>query len=84
MGEECHTTLRKCSRRVVGNAFPVYADALSLGCRLVSDFFLPVVGGVEVHIYSLGIQLQKLGHKVRSFSRRYVHETDADTARRSS
>ncbi|KAJ9090926.1 hypothetical protein QFC19_009352 [Naganishia cerealis] len=31
---------------------------------LVSDFFLPVVGGVEVHIYSLGIQLQKLGHKV--------------------
>ncbi|KAJ9109555.1 hypothetical protein QFC20_003301 [Naganishia adeliensis] len=31
---------------------------------LVSDFFLPAVGGVEVHIYSLGIELQRLGHKV--------------------
>ena len=32
--------------------------------RLVSDFFLPAVGGVEVHIYSLGVELQRRGHKV--------------------
>jgi phosphatidylinositol glycan class A protein len=31
---------------------------------MVSDFFLPVVGGVEGHIYSLGIEMVKRGHKV--------------------
>lgn len=31
---------------------------------MISDFFLPVVGGVEGHIYSLGIELIKRGHKV--------------------
>jgi len=31
---------------------------------MISDFFLPVVGGVEGHIYSLAIELQKMGHKV--------------------
>ena len=32
--------------------------------RMVSDFFLPVVGGVEGHIYSLGIELMRRGHRV--------------------
>ncbi len=31
---------------------------------MVSDFFLPVVGGVEGHIYSLGIELIRQGHRV--------------------
>ncbi len=30
---------------------------------MVSDFFLPVVGGVEGHIYSLGVELMRRGHK---------------------
>ena len=33
---------------------------------MVSDFFLPVVGGVEGHIYSLGIELMRRGHRVGS------------------
>lgn len=32
---------------------------------MVSDFFHPVVGGVEGHIYSLGIELMSRGHRVR-------------------
>lgn len=32
---------------------------------MISDFFLPVVGGVEGHIYSLSVELIKRGHKVR-------------------
>jgi hypothetical protein len=31
---------------------------------MVSDFFLPVVGGVEGHIYSLGVELMRRGHRV--------------------
>ncbi len=31
---------------------------------LVSDFFLPVAGGIELHIYSLGLQLVARGHNV--------------------
>ncbi len=30
--------------------------------RMVSDFFLPVVGGVEGHIYSLGVELMPAAH----------------------
>ncbi|KAF8520944.1 transferase, partial [Hysterangium stoloniferum] len=32
--------------------------------RLISDFFHPNVGGVENHIYMLGVNLLKRGHKV--------------------
>ncbi|ORY21988.1 transferase [Naematelia encephala] len=35
-----------------------------LSIAMVSDFFLPVVGGVEGHIYSLGLTLQARGHRV--------------------
>jgi phosphatidylinositol glycan class A protein len=31
---------------------------------MVSDFFLPVIGGVEGHIYSLGVELMRRGHRV--------------------
>jgi phosphatidylinositol N-acetylglucosaminyltransferase subunit A len=31
---------------------------------LISDFFLPVAGGVELHIFSLGLQLVARGHHV--------------------
>ncbi len=31
---------------------------------LISDFFLPIAGGVELHIYSLGLQLVARGHNV--------------------
>ena len=31
---------------------------------MVSDFFHPVVGGVEGHIYALGVELMRRGHKV--------------------
>jgi len=33
---------------------------------MISDFFLPVIGGVEGHIYSLSVELLKRGHRVRS------------------
>jgi hypothetical protein len=32
--------------------------------RMISDFFLPVIGGVEGHIYSLSVELMKRGHRV--------------------
>ncbi|ORX40248.1 hypothetical protein BD324DRAFT_641151 [Kockovaella imperatae] len=35
-----------------------------LSVAMVTDFFLPVAGGVEGHVYSLGIELMKRGHKV--------------------
>nr|ODN79223.1 phosphatidylinositol glycan, class A [Cryptococcus depauperatus CBS 7841] len=35
-----------------------------LAIAMISDFFLPVVGGVESHIYSLGVELMRCGHKV--------------------
>ncbi|WVR06222.1 hypothetical protein IAU60_003252 [Kwoniella sp. DSM 27419] len=35
-----------------------------LSIAMVSDFFLPVVGGVEGHIYSLSVALMKRGHRV--------------------
>ncbi|ODN95236.1 phosphatidylinositol glycan, class A [Cryptococcus wingfieldii CBS 7118] len=35
-----------------------------LAIAMVSDFFLPVVGGVETHIYMLSAELIKRGHKV--------------------
>jgi phosphatidylinositol glycan class A protein len=31
---------------------------------MISDFFLPVIGGVEGHIYSLSVELMKRGHRV--------------------
>lgn len=31
---------------------------------MISDFFLPVVGGIEGHVYSLSVELMKLGHRV--------------------
>lgn len=31
---------------------------------MVSDFFFPVIGGVEGHIYSLSVELMRRGHKV--------------------
>lgn len=35
-----------------------------MNIALISDFFYPRLGGVEMHIYSLAICLRKLGHKV--------------------
>ncbi|WWC62404.1 uncharacterized protein I303_105000 [Kwoniella dejecticola CBS 10117] len=35
-----------------------------LSIAMISDFFLPVVGGVEGHIYSLSVEMMKRGHKV--------------------
>ena len=32
--------------------------------RLLSDFFFPNVGGVEGHMYMIGQQLIRRGHKV--------------------
>lgn len=31
---------------------------------MVSDFFFPIIGGVEGHIYSLSVELMRRGHKV--------------------
>jgi len=33
---------------------------------MISDFFLPVAGGIEIAIYSLAAALRDRGHKVRS------------------
>ena len=35
-----------------------------LSVLLISDFFYPKVGGVEVHIYQLAVSLIRLGCKV--------------------
>mmetsp|Transcript_2801 Transcript_2801/g.3725 ORF Transcript_2801/g.3725 Transcript_2801/m.3725 type:complete len:454 (+) Transcript_2801:76-1437(+) len=35
-----------------------------MNIALISDFFYPRLGGVEMHIYSLAICLRKMGHKV--------------------
>ncbi|KAK8858442.1 hypothetical protein IAR55_002669 [Kwoniella newhampshirensis] len=35
-----------------------------IAIAMISDFFLPVVGGVEGHIYSLSVELMRRGHKV--------------------
>ncbi|WWD18332.1 hypothetical protein CI109_102782 [Kwoniella shandongensis] len=35
-----------------------------IAIAMVSDFFLPVVGGVEGHIYSLSVELMRRGYKV--------------------
>ncbi|RXK38560.1 phosphatidylinositol glycan, class A [Tremella mesenterica] len=35
-----------------------------LSIAMISDFFHPVVGGVEGHIYSLGVELMRRGHRV--------------------
>ncbi|WWC70601.1 uncharacterized protein I206_104552 [Kwoniella pini CBS 10737] len=35
-----------------------------LSIAMISDFFLPVIGGVEGHIYSLSVEMIKRGHKV--------------------
>nr|XP_019045831.1 phosphatidylinositol glycan, class A [Kwoniella bestiolae CBS 10118]OCF24761.1 phosphatidylinositol glycan, class A [Kwoniella bestiolae CBS 10118] len=39
-------------------------DKKKLSIAMISDFFLPVVGGVEGHIYSLSVEMMKRGHKV--------------------
>ncbi|WWC88843.1 uncharacterized protein L201_003758 [Kwoniella dendrophila CBS 6074] len=39
-------------------------DNKKLSIAMISDFFLPVVGGVEGHIYSLSVEMMKRGHKV--------------------
>ncbi|WVF69309.1 hypothetical protein IAT40_004085 [Kwoniella sp. CBS 6097] len=44
-----------------------------LAIAMVSDFFLPVVGGVEGHIYSLGVELMKRGHKVIVITHSHPH-----------
>lgn len=38
---------------------------------MISDFFYPVVGGVENHIYMLSANLIKRGHKVQYFSAKF-------------
>lgn len=38
---------------------------------MLSDFFLPSVGGVELHIYALAMRLRERGHKVVIFTHAY-------------
>ena len=38
---------------------------------MLSDFFLPSVGGVELHIYALAMRLRARGHKVVIFTHAY-------------
>jgi len=38
---------------------------------MLSDFFLPSVGGVELHIYALAMRLRERGHKVIVFTHAY-------------
>ena len=38
--------------------------ALTFPTRMICDFFHPNVGGVENHIYMLGANLIRRGHKV--------------------
>jgi len=38
---------------------------------LVSDFFYPKIGGVEIHIYQLSVALIRLGHKVILLTHHY-------------
>jgi phosphatidylinositol glycan class A protein len=42
-----------------------------LSIALVSDFFYPNLGGVEMHIYSLAYCLSELGHKVTIITKSY-------------
>jgi phosphatidylinositol glycan class A protein len=41
---------------------------------MVSDFFYPQLGGVEVHIYELSKELTLRGHKVIVITHRYGNE----------
>lgn len=38
---------------------------------MVSDFFYPQLGGVEVHIYELAKELRKRGHRVIVITHKY-------------
>ncbi|MEK6954537.1 MAG: glycosyltransferase family 4 protein [Candidatus Micrarchaeota archaeon] len=40
---------------------------------MVCPFFLPVVGGMEKHVYNLSLELQKKGHKVTVFTSAIDH-----------
>lgn len=40
---------------------------------MVCPFFLPVVGGMEKHVYNLSLQLQKRGHEVTVFTSKIDH-----------
>lgn len=42
-------------------------------CRMISDFFHPVVGGVESHLFSLGAELIHRGHRVRELPNTTYH-----------
>lgn len=39
-------------------------EGMRLRILMVSDFFLPTIGGVESHIYHLSQNLMKIGHHV--------------------
>ena len=42
-----------------------------LNIALVSDFFYPNLGGVEMHEYSIGYCLKERGHKVIAITKNY-------------
>lgn len=44
------------------------SDLTASAYRMICDFFHPAVGGVENHVYMLGVNLMKLGHKVSKSS----------------
>ncbi|MBI5224946.1 glycosyltransferase family 4 protein [Candidatus Micrarchaeota archaeon] len=41
---------------------------------MVCPFFLPVVGGMENHVYQLSLELQKLGHEITVFTSKISHD----------
>ncbi|WVQ80550.1 hypothetical protein IAT38_002655 [Cryptococcus sp. DSM 104549] len=51
------------------------AQGERLAIAMVSDFFLPVAGGVEGHIYSLSVELMRRGHKVIVITHSHPHRT---------
>ena len=50
----------------------------SLSILFVSDFFLPNIGGVELHQLHLAKELIKRGHRVSIFTRSYLARSDCD------
>ena len=50
----------------------------SLSILFVSDFFLPNIGGVELHQLHLAKELVKRGHRVSIFTRSYLARSDCD------
>jgi phosphatidylinositol glycan class A protein len=57
---------------MAGNAFETSPQRYSI--LLVSDYFFPNLGGVEMHIFQLGQCLIERGHKVTVMTNTYSKE----------